>query len=146
MALSSLATFRDVIQQNFMVLLISPCCFPLAEFIIMLGERNPTLDKFRAALAENGAEFPVSNTVSFKERFASSRCLYACSVVNKINHSSISSSFAKFACNFSKTIQNKVPCMITNLQSQSQSRAYLGQFQLGSKRYLNCTIVLHKTL
>jgi len=27
----------------------------------MLGERNPTLDKFQAALAENGAEFPVSN-------------------------------------------------------------------------------------
>lgn len=33
----------------------------------MLGEKNPTLDKFRAALAENGAEFPVSNTVSLKK-------------------------------------------------------------------------------
>ena len=32
----------------------------VAEFIIMLGERNPTFDKFQAALAENGAEFPVS--------------------------------------------------------------------------------------
>ncbi|XP_022791850.1 ATP-dependent RNA helicase DHX8-like [Stylophora pistillata] len=32
----------------------------LAEFIIMLGERNTTLDKFQAALAENGAEFPDS--------------------------------------------------------------------------------------
>ena len=30
----------------------------------MLGEKNPTLDKFRAALAENGAEFPVSKTVN----------------------------------------------------------------------------------
>ncbi|RMX42316.1 hypothetical protein pdam_00014654 [Pocillopora damicornis] len=32
----------------------------LAEFIIMLGERNSTIDKFQAALAENGAEFPDS--------------------------------------------------------------------------------------
>ena len=29
----------------------------------MLGEKNPTLDKFRAALADNGAEFPVSNVL-----------------------------------------------------------------------------------
>ncbi|KAJ7381295.1 ATP-dependent RNA helicase dhx8 [Desmophyllum pertusum] len=34
----------------------------LAEFIIMLGERNSSLDKFQAALAENGAEFPESFT------------------------------------------------------------------------------------
>lgn len=27
----------------------------------MLSEKNPTLEKFRAALADNGAEFPVSN-------------------------------------------------------------------------------------
>ena len=35
----------------------------------MLGERNPTLDKFRAALAENGAEFPVSNTLFLLRKF-----------------------------------------------------------------------------
>ena len=29
----------------------------------MLGERNPTFDKFQAALEENGAEFPVSKTI-----------------------------------------------------------------------------------
>lgn len=29
----------------------------------MLGERNPTLDKFKAALADSGAEFPVSNVL-----------------------------------------------------------------------------------
>lgn len=29
----------------------------LAEFIIMLSEKNPTLEKFRAALADNGANF-----------------------------------------------------------------------------------------
>lgn len=34
----------------------------LAEFIIMLSEKNPTLEKFRAALADNGAEFPESFT------------------------------------------------------------------------------------
>lgn len=34
----------------------------LAEFIIMLGEKNPSLDKFQAALAESGAEFPESFT------------------------------------------------------------------------------------
>jgi len=27
----------------------------------MLGEKNPSLDKFQAALVESGAEFPVSN-------------------------------------------------------------------------------------
>ena len=32
----------------------------LAEFIIMLGETNGTLGKFKAALKQNGAEFPVS--------------------------------------------------------------------------------------
>ena len=35
-------------------------CHSLAEFIIMLGDRNGSLDKFKAALKENGAEFPVS--------------------------------------------------------------------------------------
>ena len=35
-------------------------CHPLAEFIIMLGNRNGSLEKFKAALKENGAEFPVS--------------------------------------------------------------------------------------
>lgn len=30
----------------------------------MLSEKNPSLEKFRAALADNGAEFPVS-TVMF---------------------------------------------------------------------------------
>jgi len=29
----------------------------------MLGERNPTFDKFQAALEENGAEFPVSKSM-----------------------------------------------------------------------------------
>ena len=38
--------------------------FPiLAEFIIMLGETNSTLEKFKAALEKNGAEFPVSMDV-----------------------------------------------------------------------------------
>ncbi|CAB4022349.1 ATP-dependent RNA helicase DHX8, partial [Paramuricea clavata] len=32
----------------------------LAEFIIMLGETNETLGKFKAALKQNGAEFPDS--------------------------------------------------------------------------------------
>ena len=31
-----------------------------AEFIIMLGEKNDTLEGFKSALAKNGAEFPVS--------------------------------------------------------------------------------------
>lgn len=39
----------------------------LAEFIIMLGERNSTIDKFQAALAENGAEFPVSDSALWQE-------------------------------------------------------------------------------
>ena len=39
----------------------------LAEFIIMLGERNSTVDKFQAALAENGAEFPVSDSTLWQE-------------------------------------------------------------------------------
>ena len=50
-----------VIQLAFVVSLMLLCFLHEAEFIIMLGERNPTLDKFQAALAENGAEFPVSN-------------------------------------------------------------------------------------
>ena len=29
----------------------------------MLGERNPTFDKFKAALEENGAAFPVCKTM-----------------------------------------------------------------------------------
>ncbi|XP_068739070.1 ATP-dependent RNA helicase DHX8-like [Montipora capricornis] len=60
----------DELQQLEQLSLVSKICTELdnhlgindkdlAEFIIMLSEKNPTLDKFRAALAENGAEFPT---------------------------------------------------------------------------------------
>lgn len=63
----------DELQQLEQLSLVSKICTELdnhlgindkdlAEFIIMLSEKNPTLDKFRAALAENGAEFPESFT------------------------------------------------------------------------------------
>ena len=43
------------------VLRLSACLFYyLAEFIIMLGETSETLGKFKTALKQNGAEFPVS--------------------------------------------------------------------------------------
>ncbi len=32
----------------------------LAEFVIALADKHPTLKAFQSVLAENGAEFPVS--------------------------------------------------------------------------------------
>ena len=32
----------------------------LAEFVIALAEKHPSLESFKSVLAENGAEFPVS--------------------------------------------------------------------------------------
>lgn len=32
----------------------------LAEFIIALADRHPTVEKFKASLIKNGADFPVS--------------------------------------------------------------------------------------
>jgi hypothetical protein len=39
----------------------------LAEFIIDLAKRHPTLPAFRVALEENGAEFPVLDWASERE-------------------------------------------------------------------------------
>ena len=36
----------------------------LAEFIIALADKHSSLEKFKAALAKNGAEFPVSGVIS----------------------------------------------------------------------------------
>ena len=40
-------------------------CMRLAEFIIALAGKHRTLEKFKAALQKNGAEFPVSSAPFF---------------------------------------------------------------------------------
>ena len=35
----------------------------LAEFVIALAEKHPSLESFKSVLAENGAEFPVRTYV-----------------------------------------------------------------------------------
>ena len=46
----------------------------LAEFIISLADKHPTVEKFKSSLIKNGADFPVSTLFNFITGFLNENC------------------------------------------------------------------------